>query len=108
MQKITDKELNQFYGVEVSQYALNEAIKDAKRCYDADDLSIDAHENFKAINAALADDDLIEAGCLLQAARQKSIARQATYLAYGLNSSSMLTVDQCFGEMAVKEPLSKD
>ena len=97
MQAATDKELDQFYGVEVSDYERNQAISNAKRGYDADDLSNDAYDCFEAINAALEDGDEMEAGRLLQVARQATIARQASRLAYGINQPSALTVAYCFG-----------
>jgi hypothetical protein len=98
MQAATDKELDQFYGVEVTPYERNQAISNAKRGYDADDLSNDAYECFEAINAALQDGNELEAGRLLQAARQATIARQASRLAYGIDQPNTLTVAHCFGE----------
>jgi hypothetical protein len=62
MQAATNRELDQFYGLEVSQYERNEATKRAKSSYDADDLSSDAYEHFEAINAALENGDEMEAG----------------------------------------------
>jgi len=97
MQVVTDKELDQFYGVEVSEYERNQAIANAKRGYDADDLSNDAYDWFEAINAALEDGDEMEAGRLLQVARQATIARQASRLAYGIDQPSALSVAYCFG-----------
>jgi hypothetical protein len=93
----TNAELDQFYGVEVSEYERNQAIANAKRGYDADDLSNDAYDCFEAINAALEDGDEMEAGRLLQVARQAKIARVASRLAYGLDRSDVLTVAHCFG-----------
>jgi hypothetical protein len=98
-QPVTDKELDQFYGVEVSRYKRNQAIKAAKASYDADDLSNDAYDCFQAINEALEDGDVFKAGCILNAARQATIARQASRLAYGVDQPYAITARQCFDNM---------
>jgi hypothetical protein len=94
---VTDAELDQFYGVAPSEYERDQAISDAKRGYDASDLSNDAYDCFEAINAALEDGDEMEAGRLLQAARQATIARQASRLAYGIDKPHALTLEHVFG-----------
>jgi hypothetical protein len=94
----TSADLDDFHGLEVSQYERNEATKRAKSSYDADDLSNDAYEHFEAINAALEDGDEMEAGRLLQAARQATIARQASRLAYGIDQPNVLTGAHCFSD----------
>lgn len=102
MQKITDKELNQFYGVEVAQCERNKAIANSKSSYDADQLWNDSYECFEAINAALGDGDEMKAGFLLQAARQATIARIASRAAYGFNNPTAITVDDAFPETKQK------
>ena len=98
MQAATNRELDQFYGLEVSQYERNDATRRAKASYNAEDLSSDAYEHFEAINAALADGDEMEAGFLLQAARQARITRHASRMAYGIDQPNVLTVAHCFGD----------
>jgi hypothetical protein len=102
MQKITDKELNQFYGVEVTQYERNQAIKNAKLSYDADQLWNDSYECFETINAVLQNGDALEAGMILQAVRQATIARMASRAAYGFNNSTAISVEDAFPETKPK------
>ena len=102
MQPATDKELAQFWGVEVTQYDRNRAIANSKSSYDAEQLSNDAYDCFEAINAALQDGDEMEAGFLLQAARQATIARVASRVAYGVNNSTAITVEDAFPETEPK------
>ena len=94
MQPVTNQELDQFYGTEVSQYERNQAIANAKRGYDADDLSETVFANSVAILAALEDGDEMEVGRIFQAVRKATIARIASRDAYGYNQPNVITAGQ--------------
>ena len=82
----TDKELDQFYGREVTQAEINDAIARHADAFDADDLAEIVAENSAALLAMLSrssDWYLMGVEKLIGDARRETIARRASIELYG-------------------------
>lgn len=75
---VTDSELDQFYGEDISVEEWELAIERHTKAYDRDDLQSDAYEYADALIAALDSGNLLEAGRILNSARTKTAARRAS------------------------------
>ena len=98
MQAATDRELNEFWGVETSASQWAEATERQTRAYDEDDAVEDVYENSTVILAALAAGDALTVGKVLLAARAKMIARRVSIELTGEVEKSPLS--PAFGDVA--------
>jgi len=80
---VTDAELDQFYGREVQQWEINEAIGRHARAFDEDDLYMIVNENFTKILDLLRNSLAGQAGLVIDDARRVTIARRASMELYG-------------------------
>ena len=78
MNAVTNKELDAFYGVELSMDDWTDARERQTAAYDQDDLMEVAYENDKAILAALAANDFAKVGQIFAIARANTIARRVS------------------------------
>ena len=78
MNSVTNKELDAFWGVELSLDDWAEARDRQTAAYDQDDLMEVAYENDNAILAALAANDFAAVGQIFAIARANTIARRVS------------------------------
>lgn len=83
MNAVTNAELDAFYGVAPTQYERSQAIKQATRAFDADDLIQIAAENPLQIMRAMTDSDEVEIGRLFVRCAKVLIAHRASNDLYG-------------------------
>lgn len=78
MNAVTNKELDAFYGVELSMDDWTDARERKTAAYDKDDLIEVAYEQDKAILSALAANDFVAVGQIFAIARSNTIARRVS------------------------------
>lgn len=80
---VSNRELDQFYGVEVSPAEFEQARAINAAAYDADDLRNDAYDIAPMLNKLLVANNIAAAGSLLAAIRKNTIERRAEFCLFG-------------------------
>lgn len=80
---VTDKELDQFYGVEATEIEIAQTIGDAAAEFDAGEMADVTYINFEQIAEAVANGDIIGVGLIVVNARKQRIADMASTAIYG-------------------------
>lgn len=80
---VTDKELDQFYGVEATEIEVAQTIGAAAAEFDAGELADVAYINFEQIAEAVANGDIIGVGLIVVNARKQRIADMTSTALYG-------------------------
>lgn len=77
--QVTDKELDQHYGVELTEFDWSEARQRQVAAYDKDDLIETAYEMDKEILSALEANDLRKVGEIFAIQRATTIAKRVSF-----------------------------
>ena len=89
---VSDRELDQFYGVEVSAAEFEDALNNQAAAYDADDLRNDSYDIAPMLNKLLQANNIAAAGSLLSAIRKNTITRRAESQCYGVVTTPVFEV----------------
>lgn len=80
---VTDKELDQFYGVEATEIEIAQTIGAAAAEFDAGELADVTYINFEQIAEAVANGDVMGVGLIVVNARKQRIADMTSMALYG-------------------------
>lgn len=80
---VTDKELDQFYGVEATEIEIAQTIGAAAAEFDAGELADVTYINFEQIAEAVANGDVMGVGLIVVNARKQRIADMTSTALYG-------------------------